>query len=155
MLKSKSETLSEVDGVIDAYDAWRKNDVKNILDRGNGGVFAAELRSLADQAGRFAMRARSAQSRPDIDTVPAAKLEDLTSILEEMEKAVTEGAAAANPDAVFAALPGDKKHDLTARVVIPLETTKAYYARLRGETRKAEKGVVDPDGSGVNGKGPK
>lgn len=139
MLRTVNETRDDVRDFIRRYNAFKRNDVENILNRGNGGVFRIELETLADAAKRLGQEGRSYLTRPNIAAaITEDEMHDLVAITEEMELAGIEGEAAADPDEVFARMPKQRRKELTERVMVDPVKADRLRARIRGDLRKQQ-----------------
>lgn len=138
MLRTYSEVLEDATDVIRRYVAWKRNEVESVLNRSNGDLPSRhELATIAEEAGKYATRARKVLRHVDAATLPDDDRADLEAIIEEMDLAAAEGAAAADPDNVWAEMSGEQKRHITERV--PIERGKAdrLRARIRGDLRRS------------------
>lgn len=156
MFKSINTDKDDAQSLIRESRAWVKNEMEQALGDGSrrgGAPSRIVVEQIGEQARFKATRAAAILARPGASALSQDEIDDLTAIVEEFNAGSNLAATEAHPDSAFAALPLHEKKRITDRVPVRADVADALRARLRGDTRKAEKGIIDPDGSGVNGKG--
>ena len=123
ILASVNPLESRASSLILRYNSYITESIAAALDPSTATV-AAQLRALVgtkqDRVGLGGFLAEAAEITADenFGGLPAAMQADVTAIREEVPLAIEHIAMHSAPDAVFATLPDNQKHDATSRAVI-------------------------------------
>lgn len=137
MFASVAETVLESSAtrLVTDYGDHLERKASALAKRGTL-LTGAHLAEQSAPVAKFAARAAEIIAADAFATLPADLQDDVKAIAEESDAAVSEFAAASDPDAVWATLDADQKARIIAKLPIPEGVRDQLHARVSGKLRK-------------------
>lgn len=151
MLKGFSDIEDDALACINNYRSFKRGEADAVLAPSNGDPTSAHgLRMVGENCKSIARRARTLLGRQDAPQLSPDSRDNLTAIAEELELAVAEIEAEADPDVVYASQPREVKNSVTQRLQVHRGKVDMIRARIRGERRGEPGPPANPGNGGGN-----